>query len=168
MLLILVLVGIPYGVSAQYGEDFDVYEFSDEQNSQPEASKTKKVDSISVPTRDAGKSAKSLSLNSMDSTSIANMAVKDARSQFDGGGFRGLAIPLGILISPLIIPAVTTPVVDRNLLADKHCLENDIYYNAYKNEAKKIKCRKVMRNFGYGAAGSAAYLSFMLLLLSGI
>ena len=148
---------------AQYGEDFEMYEFSDQETIYSVIDTIKiSSDSMIVVVKP---SDKKVNFSIMSNEEISKKAVSDARKQFDGGGFRGLGIIFGIVVSPLIIPAAITPVVDRNLLADKEYLKNDIYYQAYKQEARRIKSRKVMRNFGIGATASAAYILTLFILL---
>lgn len=90
-----------------------------------------------------------------NATDLCVLAKSDARRYYDNytGATTGTALTT-LLVSPIIglIPAIacsSTPPSDYNLNIPNEKLErNSKYYNCYKNEAKKIKSKKVWTTFG--------------------
>lgn len=102
------------------------------------------------------------------SSDMVEKATQDAINNYKGqNSGAGWTATTSILTSPVLglIPAVlcssAEPDVSNLNVSDKELMKNDAYNKAYREQAHKIKKRKVWKNFGIG---SGAWLLLIILL----
>lgn len=107
-------------------------------------------------------------LNSKNSPDISTKAVADAKANYKGkNSGAGWTTAATIVFSPVlgVIPAAicssNEPDEDNLNIPDSELTKNTEYTNAYKEQAHKIKKKKVWTNFGIG---SGAWVLLLLLL----